>query len=364
MRIAIIGQKGIPAKDGGVERQVERLALDLVKLGQDVLVYNRKNYLPEKIKEYQGVKLVTLPFLNTKNLANITHNFLAVIDLCFRKVDIVHFHGIGPSLLIFILKIFKPKVKVVATLHSFDYDNDKWGGFAKRMLKLGEKLMFKMSDKVIVLNENTQNYVKNKYKKEAVIIPNGVEILENVGANLLNNWDLKEKEYIISVSRLIKLKGIQYLIKAFKDIKTDMKLVIVGDGEYKHELEKMAGSDKRIIFTNNQTSENLKQLFANAALFVQSSKMEGLSISLLEAMSLSLPCLVSDIEANLKVVNNKGLVFKSESVASLKEELEKFLEYDKEKLEKISKDLKDEILSKYEAKEIAKKTLFLYKNLT
>ncbi len=362
MKIVFIGQKGIPANDGGVEKQVERLALSLKSLNQEVIVYNRKNYWPENKNEFKGIKIISKPFINTKNLASITHNFLATIDVCFRKVDIVHFHGVGPSLLIFIVKLFKPKTKIIATLHSFDYDNDKWGFFAKLMLKLGEKSMAKWADKVIVLTPLTKNYFKEKYNKDANLIPNGVEIEDYPGSNLLKNWNLEKDSYILSVSRIIKLKGIQYLIKAFKNIKTDKKLVIVGEGDYKLELESLAAGDKRIIFTNNQSGENLKQLFANPYLFVQSSKMEGLSISLLEAMSYSLPCLVSDIEANIEASGNLAYNFKSEDIKSLENKLKEILHIEKNELRSIGEKLKNRVKENYESLAVAKETLNLYKN--
>ncbi len=363
MKIAFIGQKGIPAKDGGVEKQAERLALSLKLLDQEILVYNRKKYWPDSKNEFKGIKIISKPFINTKNLASITHNFLATIDVCFRKVDIVHFHGVGPSLLIFIVKLFKPKVKVISTLHSFDYDNDKWGRFARLMLKMGEKSMAKWADKVIVLTPITKEYFKNKYNKEAILIPNGVEIPEYPGNDLLKNWNLEKDSYILSVSRIIKLKGVQYLIEAFKNIETDKKLVIVGEGEYKQELESLAVGDDRIIFTNNQNGDNLKHLFANAYLFTQTSKMEGLSISLLEAMSYSLPCLVSDIEANLQTTNNLSYSFKSQNINSLEHKLKEILNTDKEKLKNMGEKLKNSVKENYESLAIAKETLNLYRSL-
>ncbi len=363
MKIVFIGQKGIPAKEGGVEKQVERLALSLKSLNQEVIVYNRKNYWPENKKEFKGIKIISKSFINTKNLASITHNFQATIDACFKKADIIHFHGVGPSLLLFIVKLLKPKVKTVATLHSFDYDNDKWGVFAKLMLRLGEKSMAKWSDEVIVLTPHTQKYFEDKYKRKAILIPNGVEIEDYPGNDLLKNWNLEKDSYILSVSRIIKLKGIQYLIKAFSKIKTDKKLVIVGGGEYKLELESLAAGHKNIIFTNNQSGNNLKQLFANAFLFTQTSKMEGLSISLLEAMSYGLPCLVSDIEANVEASANLAYQFKSQDEKSLGEVLNRIFNTDKSELKDRGDKLKTRVEKNYESLAVAKETLNLYKNL-
>lgn len=322
MTVAFIGQKGIPAKNGGVDRHVENLAMFLVMKGVEVIVYNRKNYLVNSVNEWNGVKLVYLPFVNCQSLATITHSFLATIDAIKRRVDVIHYHGIGPSLLAWIPRIFAPKIKVVATLHSFDYGNDKWNGFAKSMLKLGEGSMCKNAHEVIVLTETMRDYLLQRHSRESLIIPNGAFVKEDFGTEHLSSFGLEPKKYIISVSRLIRLKGLQYLIPAFKKISGDIKLVIVGDGDYSSELKELAKDDPRIIFTGNQTGAALNQLYTNAKLFVQSSEMEGLSISLLEAMAYGLPCLVSEIIANQQAAGEAAVYFTSKNINSLKEKLD------------------------------------------
>ncbi len=364
MRIVFIGQKGIPAKSGGVEKHAESLALALTALGQEVIVYNRRNYLPDNLAGYRGIKLISLPFINNKNLASITHNFLATLDAVRRRPAIAHYHGIGPSLCIWLLKLLRPKTKVVATLHSFDYNNDKWSPFAKKMLKLGEKLMFKTADAVIVLTNNIADYARGKYQKKLIaVIPNGVNIHDYPGDDLLKTWNLTAKNYLLSVSRLIKLKGIQHLITAYRNIKTDKKLVIVGDGEYEDELRQLAAGDERIIFAGNQTGKYLKQLFANAYLFTQTSRMEGLSISLMEAMSYGLPCFVSDITANLEIGQDKVFTFKSENVTDLQTKLQAVLAHEEIELKKLGEAGKKRVKEKYDHQAVAQATLNLYQKL-
>ncbi|MBN2884614.1 glycosyltransferase family 4 protein [Patescibacteria group bacterium] len=331
MKIAFIGQKGIPAISGGVERHVEFLATELVNLGNEVIVYNRKNYTPTVLKKYNGVRLIYKPFINNKNLANITHTFLSSLDVIFRRVDIIHYHGVGPSLLLPLVKIFTPKAKLVATLHSFDYDNEKWGKFAKLMLRLGEYLMFTLADQVIVITPATQKYAQSKYQHNSVLIPNGADMqIASSNNDFLNLWGLKKDSYILSASRLIKLKGLQYLIAAYKSQQTDKKLVIAGDGEYETELKKMANNNKNIIFVGNQEGDNLRQLYDNAYLFVQASEMEGLSLSLLEAMGHKNACLASDIVGNEEALADTGLYFQSRNVADLKEKLDYMLNHSDE----------------------------------
>lgn len=322
MKIAFIGQKGIPSRDGGVERYVESLAINLVSLGQEVSVYNRADYLPEKLREFREISIINLPYLRGKNFAAITHTFLAICHTLWRGVDVIHFQGVGPSLLAWLPKLIRRRIKVVATLHSFDYYNEKWSWFAKIMLRTGEKIMCRAADEVIVLTESTQKYVLDKHNRETVLIPNGTNLYDDTADDRILAWGINRKNYILSVSRIIKLKGLQYLIPAFLSIDTDKKLVITGDGDYLPELEKMAGGNPRIVFTGNQRGRILDQLYTNAYLFVQSSEMEGLSIALLEAMGHKTACLVSDIKANQEAIGEAGFTFESKNIESLKDRLQ------------------------------------------
>ncbi len=367
MKIALIGQKAIPAKSGGVDRHVESLAMYLSSYNEDIFAYNRKGYLKGDYKQdINGINIVNIPYINTKNLAAITHTFSSVIHAMYKSVDVIHFHGIGPSILSWMPKVFKPKIKVVSTLHSFDYGNDKWGFFAKFMLKLGEKIMCRCADEIIVLTKLMSDYLKEKYNRDSRIIPNGALIRKVDRSHYLQEFNIEKNKYIVSVSRLIRLKGIQYLIKVFKDLKdsnnidNELKLVIVGEGEYGDELKRMAEKRDDIIFTGNQSGEVLAQLYQNAKLFVQSSETEGLSISLLEAMAYGLPILASEIPANTEAAADTAIYFQSKSVSDLKNKLKNILN-DFNEIERLSLKAKERAEKVYDWKEISKKTIELYK---
>ena len=330
MKIAFIGQKGIPSKDGGVDSYVENLSINLAALGQEVLVYNRSDYLPDKLNEFRGVRIVNVNYLRGKNLASITHSFFSLLHALRQNVDVIHIQGVGPSLLTWLPKLAKSRAKIVATLHSFDYYNDKWGRFAKYMLRLGEKTMCRFADTVIVLTQPTADYLRSAYQREAVLIPNGANLYNETAQDKILPWGLEKNNYILSVSRIIKLKGLQYLIAAYRQLNTDKKLVITGAGDYLPELEKLAGNHPNIIFTGDQRGRTLDQLFANAYLFVQPSELEGLSIALLEAMGHKTACLVSDIEANCEAVAATGFTFASQDISDLRAKLQYLVEHPEE----------------------------------
>jgi len=365
MKIAFIGQKGIPAKNGGVEKYVESLALQLVRNGQEVLVYSRRNYSQE-IKEYKGIKIIPLPTLPGKNFEAISQTFFACLDLMRRKVDVIHVHSIGPASLILFIKILKPRTPIVFTFQCQDYYHQKWGRLARWYLKFGEKIGCLYADKIITISAELSRYTLEKYKKQSIYIPNGSSINEKTPVRDIRRWGLNEENYFVSISRLVRHKGIHYLIEAYKQLNTDKKLVIVGDSsytdDYVQELYSLAGDNPNIIFTGNQTSHILRELYSNAFVFVQPSESEGLSLALLEAMSYARPCLVSDIEANTVAIKSAGYVFVNKDVTDLKNKLQLILDNPAEAKAKGEQAL-ERVRKEYNWEDISAKILDIYKSV-
>lgn len=372
MKIAFIGQKGIPAKSGGIERHVEEVAVRMVKAGHEVFVYVRNNYTPEKMESYRGVHLIHLPSIPTKHLDAITHTLLASLHALFCRYDIVHYHGIGPTLLSWIPRFLKPGTPVVATFHCQDYYHQKWGAFARLSLRIGELMTCKIPNKTIAVSKSLAFLAKEKYGCQTTIIPNGAEISYCEQTDELSKWNLKDKRYILSQGRLIKHKGVHYLIEAFKQLEdtskipNNFKLVIVGDGfhtdDYVRYLHTIAKGRKNIIFTGTQTGEAMEQLFSHAYLFVQPSESEGMSLSLLEAMGHGLTPLVSDIKENTDVIEKDGFSFSSKSVADLHARLAYLLSRPEE-VKQVGVLAKKRIQDEFSWDSIAKKTADLYESI-
>lgn len=349
MKIAFIGQKGVPTQNGGVERYTENLALSLVKRGLEVFVYSRR-YYSQGIKEYKGIRVISLPSIRSKSLEAITNTFLACLDVAFRKVDAINFQAIGPASLIWLVKILKPKTPVIFTFHCQDYYHKKWGLFARAYLKFGERIGCRYADKVVVTSRVLQDYVQATYGFTPIYIPYGAYDQDIVPVRDIRRWGLDEKNYISYIGRLVRHKNVHLLIEAFKQIKTDKKLVIVGASsytdDYVSELMEMAKDDERIIFTDNQSGHILNELFANSYVFVQPSEYEGLSVALLEAMGWGLTCLVSDIPQNLEGIAATGISFKEGDIDDLKNKLEYLLDNPAE-AERLGKAAKERIRTEY-----------------
>lgn len=369
MKIAFIGQKGVPAEYEGVERHVEELASEIAASGHEVFVYVRNNYTDKNLKEYRGVKLVHLPSISTKNLDAISHTLFASMHALFKNYDVIHYQAIGPSLLSWIIKIFKRRTLLVATFHCQDYYHKKWGWLARKALKLGEWMICHVPDKTIAVSKSLAEYAKETYDVDSEIIFNGTRLGKDFNWKALNKWNLKKGRYIVFVGRLVRHKGIHHLIEAFKKLNNkgkvpgDFKLVIVGDGfytdDYVNNLKNYAKSESNIVFTGNLEGDELRGVFAGAHLFVQPSESEGLSISLLEAMGYGVPILVSDIRENMDVAGEVAYSFKTNNVADLRNKLDELINGNIDFSNNI-REAQDLIENRYNWEIIGQKTISLY----
>lgn len=370
LNIAMFGHKRVPSREGGVEIVVEELSSRMVSNGHFVTCYNRKgHHVSDKsfdvknIKEHKGVKIKSVLTIDKKGLAAVTSSFFAAVRCAFSKYDVVHIHAEGPAAMAPILKLFNKRV--IVTVHGLDWQRDKWSeGFAKKYIKFGEKMAVKYADQIIVLSKRVQEYFKDAYNRETVYIPNAVNMPDILSADeIAEKYSLEKDGYLLFLGRLVPEKGVHHLIQAFKKVQSDKRLVIVGGAsdtdDYVKELLNLARDDSRIIFTGFAQGRLLSELYSNAYVYVLPSLLEGMPLSLLEALSYKNCCVVSDIEECKEVVEDKAFVAKAGDVDALYNTLQKLCD-DKALVNKYKETAQEFVLKKYNWDDVAKKTLALY----
>lgn len=362
----MFGQKRL-SREGGVEIVVKELCTRMVKLGNNVTCLNRSGHHVsgnefDTHNEYDGIIQKSVLTIDKKGLAAVSSSFFAGLKSAFGKYDVVHIHAEGPAFFSWLPKALGKRV--VVTIHGLDWQREKWkSGFGSKFIHQGEKNAVKYADEIIVLSKGVQDYFKNEYNRDTHFIPNGVNKPEVVEAQEIKKWGLEKDNYILYLGRIVPEKGEHYLIKAFKQIKTNKKLVIAGGisdtAGYGKELKELAVGDDRIVFTGFVQGRILDELYSNAYIYCLPSDLEGMPLSLLEAMSYGNCCLVSDIEECASVVEDKAITFKKSNVEDLKEKLQDACEHP-EKVNELKAQASGFICAKYNWDVIVDETIKLY----
>lgn len=375
-KIAVLGTRGFPNVQGGIETHCDNLYPQLIKRNCEVVVFTRKPYVNLNISQYKGVRLIPLSCPKNKFIEAFYHTFIGVFAARKYSPDILHIHAIGPSLMAPIARLLG--LKVVITHHGPDYERKKWGKLPKMVLKFGERLGCKWANGIIAISKTIAEQVKNKYERAVTVIPNGVIIPEIIQSNTtLEKYGLITGKYILSVGRIVPEKGFHDLIVAFNLFQTlnselqtlnshpstdNWKLVIIGKADHEDKyslgLKEKASLNSNIILTGFLTGEPLQELYSHAGLFALPSYYEGLPIVLLEALSYGLSCIASDIPANREVGMEDDSYFCAGDTETLVSKIKEFIHKPKSVEEKMSQ--RNRIAEKYDWEKIADKTLEVY----
>jgi glycosyltransferase involved in cell wall biosynthesis len=321
MRIAMIGIKAIPARFGGFETAVDEISRGVVREGHEVVVYNRAGMSQHAGRSYEGVELVTLPTLRSKNLSTICHAFLSTLHVMFRRVDVVHYFTTGATLFAPLPRLLGKKI--VCSVDGTDWQRAKWGGLARWYLKFSERLAVRFCHRLISDSTEVMNYYRRRYGAASSCIAYGMrepQPAENgEAANpVLERFGLRPRDYVLFVGRLVPENNVHYLIQAFAKTSTDKKLVIVGDDPWERNYVRSLRStpDPRIVFTGGVYGEGYAQLQRNAYLFVLPDEVGGTHPALVEAMGYGNCVLVNDTPSNLEVIADAGLSYRGKDGAA------------------------------------------------
>lgn len=369
MRIAMIGHKRYGSREGGVEVVVTELASRMAALGHEVTCYDRSgsdvmtgDAASTQERVIDGVRVVPVKTIDKKGLAAASASYYATKAAIADKPDVIHYHAEGPCAMLPLAA--KAGIRTVATIHGLDWQRAKWGKLGSAYIKHGEKAAASKADEIIVLSHSAQAYFKETYGRDTRFVPNGIESKTPLAAQLITEkWGLSAGSYILFLGRLVPEKRPELLIEAFKRLDTDKRLVIAGGAsdtsEYEKELRDMAEGDERILFTGFVTGDTLAELYSNAYCYVLPSDVEGMPMSLLEAMAYGRCCLTSDIPECADVLAGMGAVFPRGEEAALKTALEALLA-DSARVRDLGAMAREHVGRKYGWEGVVRRTLAIY----
>lgn len=323
MRIAIVGHRGIPARFGGSETAVEEIGQRLTELGHQIIVYCRRHNSITDSKTYKGMERVVLPSINTLNLDMPSHTFLSVWHLAFlKKVDIVHFHGVGNALFFPLLRLLSPS-KSLLVVDGPDWQRPKWGRMARWALRLSFPTAVRFADVIISDNRPVQQLFRDKYARETEYVTYGADT-ERIGTTEEpENHGLEPGNYFLHVGAIVPDKGAHLLVGAYEQLETNMPLVIVGDTPYatEYKAKVMSTTDKRIRFLGYIYGAGYRELVENAYAYVHPLIVDGTSPALLQAMALGKCVISTDLPETLGVVGGVAITFRSQDITDLRDKL-------------------------------------------
>lgn len=369
LRIAMFGHKRIPSREGGIEVVVEELSTRLVAKGCSVTCYNRSGhnvagaeYDRADSDEFRGVKLKKVFTIDHRGFAALTASVTASIRAALGNYDVVHIHAEGPAFMCWLPRLFGKRV--VVTIHGLDHQRAKWGKLASLYIMMGEKNAVRFANEIIVLSSSIQKYFSDTYGRVTRFICNGVkEPKLRKAEQITDRWGLEKDSYILYLGRIVPEKGERYLIEAFRQVKTDKKLVIAGGSSdteaFLNELKEMARGDDRIVFTGFVQGHVKHELYSNPYVYTLPSDLEGMPLSLLEGMSYGNCCLTSDIPECAEVVEDKAVLFRKGSVEELRDKLQMLCDHP-EVVDGYKREAGAFILGKYGWDDVVERTLGVY----
>jgi len=329
MRICFLGNRGVPAQFGGSDTVFEQLGGRLVKNGHEVVVYCRKQFNTSDEKYYKGMERVVLPSINIRSLDTLAHSIISTIHVLINnKVDILNYHGLGNSLVLPLLILSRKKSVVL--IDGPDWKRPKWNLLAKAALRMSVYFAIIFADEIITDNVPMNDWLKLKYGRNTPLIFYGADFEKIPPGNSLLKWGLKGDDYILFVGMMVSDKGPDLILEAYSKIKSDKKLVLIGDVHYRKEyfkyLKKKYENNPNIIFAGFQYGNAYKEFMSNAYIYVHPFRSDGTSPSLIQAMAFGKCILANDTTETKAALNDAGLTFIKDSAQSMAEKLQYLLE--------------------------------------
>ena len=376
MKIAVIGAKGLPPNQGGIEHYCAEIYPRMVSQGHSVDLYARSSYseVPAfKTTKFDGVRVISMPCPGLRGADAFIASALGALNASLKKYDVVHFHALGPSLFTFIPKVFSAS-KIVVSCQGLDWKRNKWGKTSSSLIRYGERTAVKFADEIIVVSNDLQNYFTKTYNRKTIYIPNAPSSYVDSDPNFAygRSLGITPQKYILFLARLVPEKCPDLLIKAFQCLENSgWKLVLAGGNSdaasFASSLVNIASGNPNIIFTGQIMGKYLAEIVRGAGLFVLPSDLEGLPLALLEAMQQGIPVLASDIPPHQQLLKasreseDRGVLFESRNLDDLVRQMKWAIEHPAA-LINIAERARNHVKENYSWDNITENTLKLYES--
>lgn len=373
MKIAVIGAKGLPPKQGGIEHYCAEVYPRMVAQGHSVDLFARSSYTDYRWFEtydFQGVRVITLPSLPLRGVDAFITSALGAIAASGKHYDIIHFHALGPSLFTWIPRI-SSSAKVVVTCQGLDWQRAKWGTTSTFLIKSGEKAAVRCAHGIVVVSEALGSYFSQTYGRQTVYIPNAPAGYAQSDPSFPfgTKLGLKQGQYMLFVGRLVPEKRADLLIEAFQKLKpAGWKLVFAGGVSdtttFTSKIYEMASGNPDIIFAGELRGERLAEIVRGAGLFTLPSDLEGLPLAMLEGMREGIPVLASDIPPHQQLLNEqRGTLFQAGNVESCMRGMDWAIHHPQE-IAVMAKNAKNHVDTYYTWENITAENLKLYATIS
>ncbi|MFN7989588.1 MAG: glycosyltransferase [Thermoanaerobaculia bacterium] len=311
MKVALLGTRGVPAAYGGFETLAEELSVRLAARGHDVTVYARRGCVREEVPSFRGVRVVFAPTVRHKYLETVVHGVTSGLLAAAEGYDAVLVCNGANALSCRLPRLFGSGTRILLNVDGLERNRRKWNRLGKAVYALSERLSCVLPDVVVTDASEIRRYYRERYGKESAFVPYGSDLPAPTDLAVLDSLGLEPGSYVLYVSRFEPENNPDAVVRAFRGLPGDRRLVLVGAAPYADRfiagLRAEAEKDPRVLLPGAVYGDGYRALLAHAAAYVHATEVGGTHPALVEAMGFGRPVLVHDTPENREVAGEAAL---------------------------------------------------------